>query len=190
MTTEILHSHRLLRAGEWSGKADRVTLDYAGRLLRRKMLKTDGGREVLVDLPETVSLGQGDAFALSDGTRLEVVAAVEDLVAVSGPGLARAAWHIGNRHTPCQIEADRLLIARDHVLEAMLRQLGAETTEMRAPFTPEGGAYGHGRTLGHDHGHDADHAHPHPHPHGRAVHHHVSHLCTDDGEDEVAPDET
>jgi urease accessory protein len=77
-------------------------------------------------------------------------------LAVSGD-LARLAWHIGNRHTPCQVEKGRLLIRRDHVLEAMLRQLGAGVEAVIAPFRPEGGAYGHGRTMGHDHGHSHDH---------------------------------
>ena len=88
--------------------------------------------------------------------------------------LMRLAWHIGNRHTPCQIEAGRLLIREDHVLEAMLRQLGATVTKVREPFTPEGGAYGHGRTMGHDHGHGH-------------VHHHSSHRQGD--EDGIPPGE-
>jgi urease accessory protein len=67
--------------------------------------------------------------------------------------LPRLAWHIGNRHTPCQIAADHLLIRADHVLEGMLRGLGAGVTPTMAAFAPEGGAYGHGRTMGHDHGH-------------------------------------
>ncbi len=71
---------------------------------------------------------------------------------IAGPDLMRYAWHIGNRHTPCQIEATRLLIRRDHVLEAMLTRLGATLTPISEPFTPEGGAYGTGRTMGHSHG--------------------------------------
>jgi urease accessory protein len=65
--------------------------------------------------------------------------------------LVRLAWHIGNRHTPCQIGADHLVIRADHVLADMLRGLGATVTETLAPFTPEGGAYGLGRTMGHAH---------------------------------------
>ncbi len=187
---ETLTSHKLLRAGHWSGAQDRATLDYAARMMRRRRLRTDGGREVLVDLPETVSLDQGDALLLSDGTHLEIVAADEDLVAVSGPGLARAAWHIGNRHTPCQIGDDRLVIARDHVLEAMLAGLGATLTPLRAAFTPEGGAYGHGRTMGHDHGPDGDHGHVHGDHHpGRVVHHHGSRRLPDEDDDRTPAEE-
>lgn len=90
---------------------------------------------------------------------------------ISGSDLARYAWHIGNRHTPCQIEAARLVIRADHVLEHMLLGLGARVTRVSEPFIPEKGAYGMGRTMGHDHGPASlfasghAHAHPHTHPH-------------------------
>jgi urease accessory protein len=141
------------RAGEWSGPADGVTLDYEARFLRRKRLTTDAGGQILVDLPETTSLDDGDALVLEDGRLVEVRAAREPLVAVTGDSLARLAWHIGNRHTPCEIGPDRLVIRADHVLEAMLQGLGARLEHFEGPFRPEGGAYGHGRTLGHTHGH-------------------------------------
>ncbi len=130
---------------------DVVVLDYEGRFLRRKRLSSRAGLSFLVDLPETVSLDPGDAFRLEDGRLIGVAAAMEPCLRVEGP-LPRLAWHIGNRHTPCQIGADHLLIRADHVLEAMLKGLGARVTPTMAPFAPEGGAYGHGRTMGHDHG--------------------------------------
>ena len=83
--------------------------------------------------------------------RVAVVAAEEPVVRVEGH-LPRLAWHIGNRHTPCQVAEDHLVIRRDPVIEAMLKGLGATLTLHIAPFRPEGGAYGHGRTMGHDHG--------------------------------------
>ena len=132
-----------------------VCLDYDARFVRRKRLVTACGRGVLVDLAETVSLADSDCLQLSDGSLIVVRAADEDVLKVTGDHLPRLAWHIGNRHTPCQIEPTHLLIRRDHVLEAMLRGLGADVQPIIAPFTPEGGAYGHGRTLGHDHGPDA-----------------------------------
>ena len=93
-----------------------------------------------------------------DGTEVEVIAAEEGLLRVSGPDLARLAWHIGNRHTPCQIEEGSLLIQNDPVIRLKLETLGATLEEVGAPFTPEGGAYGHGRTHSHEHGATA-HAH-------------------------------
>ena len=143
---------------------DSVTLDYAERFLRRKRLTSDSGRAFLVDLPQTVSLDDGDAFALDDGTRIAVRCAEESLIRIAGD-LTRAAWHIGNRHAPCQIEADHLLIQHDPIIEDMLTRLGLEVTRVAAPFRPERGAYGHGRTHGHDHSqaHTDDHAHTHSH---------------------------
>ncbi|PZX36330.1 urease accessory protein [Roseinatronobacter thiooxidans] len=144
-----------------------VILDYDARLMRRKRLMTAQGRGFLVDLAEVTNLDAWWGFELEDGTTLEIVPADEALVEVTGD-LARFAWHIGNRHTPCQIEANRLLIRHDHVIEAMLAQLGARMRHFTGPFTPEGGAYGHGRTMGHDHGPADGHAHSHDHAHDHA----------------------
>ena len=153
MTSDMLTTHTLVRAAAAGDCHDSVTLTFDERFLRRKVLQTVQGRRFLVDLAQTTSLEHGDAFDLPDGTRIAVIAAEEPLLAVTAPDLTRVAWHVGNRHTPCQIEAGRLLIQRDHVLRDMLHVLGAEVTEVSEPFTPEGGAYGHGRTMGHDHSH-------------------------------------
>jgi len=158
----------------------RVTLDYEGRFLRRKVLTADDGTRFLVDLAETVSVEAGDAFVLDTGALVGVAAAPEPLTEIrADPAeLARLAWHIGNRHTPCRIEPDRLLIRRDRVLSDMLVRLGARLSEIDAPFLPEGGAYGHGRTHGHTHGeaeggphHHHGHEHHHVHDHGHGHEH-------------------
>ncbi len=129
---------------------DQLTLDYEARFLRRRKLVTDAGAEVLVDLPETVSLNSGDALELEDGGLVSIAAAPEPLLKNTGD-LTRLAWHIGNRHTPCQIAGDHLLIRDDPVLLDMLSHLGATVEKTTGAFTPEGGAYGHGRTHGHSH---------------------------------------
>ncbi|QFT59796.1 Urease accessory protein UreE 1 [Sulfitobacter sp. THAF37] len=152
-TLPVAQTH--LGAGHWSGPADICLLDYEARFLRRKRLETVEGRPFVVDLPQTTSLDDGDALVLEDGTHILVRAAEEALLRVTGPDLVRLAWHIGNRHTPCQIAADHLLIRNDPVIGHMLEHLGATLTGVTAPFTPEGGAYGHGRTHSHAHGHTA-----------------------------------
>ncbi|KAA9008195.1 urease accessory protein UreE [Histidinibacterium aquaticum] len=160
----------LLRAAEAgdTGPVASVALTYDARLLRRKRLFTTDGTPVLVDLPQTVSLDAGDRLVLEDGTQVEVLAAEEALLEIraTAADLPRLAWHIGNRHAPACIEADppRILIQRDPVIRRMLEGLGASVTEVTEPFTPEGGAYGHGRTMGHSHG-DHDHHHAHSHDH-------------------------
>jgi urease accessory protein len=152
-------------AGTWDGApVDALSLGYDARFLRRKRLDTVGGAQVVVDLPETTNLRDGDALVLDGGGLIEVRAAPEPLLAVTGPDLVRLAWHIGNRHTPCEIGPGRLLIQRDHVLADMLRGLGATLSEIEAPFSPEGGAYGTGRTMGHSHGPEA----------AAGYHHHLS----------------
>ncbi|GAB5446617.1 urease accessory protein UreE [Gymnodinialimonas sp.] len=154
---------QVLRAGEWNGApVAQLVLDYEGRFLRRKRLVTQEGGSVLVDLAQTVSLEPGDALA-AEGGLIEVAAAAEPVLRIKGD-LVRLAWHIGNRHTPCEVAGDHIVIRQDHVLADMLVQLGAQVEAAEAPFRPEGGAYGHGRTHGHSHG-PGDHAHGHNHGH-------------------------
>ena len=162
----MLPARSILR-NQAAGAVDLVVLSYDERLLRRKRLTCESGASFMVDLGETTSLNDGDAFVLDDGRKIAVKAADEPVVIVTGP-LPRLAWHIGNRHTPCQVAEDHLVIRRDPVIEQMLQGLGASLTLALAPFRPEGGAYGHGRTMGHDHGpagtFSLTHAHAHaPH---------------------------
>lgn len=152
--TDLPKARTLHRKGQWPRMAHgRVTLDYDARFIRRKRLVTAAGEGFLIDLADTVSLHDGDAFELADGRLIAVVALEEPVLVITGD-LARLAWHIGNRHTPCQIMPDHLLIRDDHVLAAMLTGLGATVEKTVAPFNPEGGAYGLGRTMGHGHGGD------------------------------------
>lgn len=138
---EVKHSHDY---------ADSVLLTYDARFLRRKVLTSQNGLEFLVDLPKTQSVNSGDVFVLDNGQHIAVAPAEEELIEITG-NLVRLAWHIGNRHMPCQIEETRLLIQKDHVMEKMLDQLGASFKTVQDIFTPEGGAYGHGRTHSHAH---------------------------------------
>lgn len=149
--TDLPVSRSLLSAAPHE-VADHVLLDYDARLMRRKRLVGQGGLAFLVDLAEVTNLDDHWGFMLDDGRAVAVEAAPEDLIEVRGD-LPRLAWHIGNRHTPCQMAGDHLAIRRDHVIEAMLGHLGADLKPVTGPFRPEGGAYGKGRTMGHDHGH-------------------------------------
>ncbi|AZV77251.1 urease accessory protein UreE [Parasedimentitalea marina] len=146
MTCRVYHGH-----AHDPAPVDRVVLDYNARFLRRKVLTTEGGETVLVDLPQTTSLDHSGVLLLENGGEIEVIAAPEKLLQITGDDLIRLAWHIGNRHTPCQIEPNRLLIQYDHVIHVMLKLLDASLTQVTEAFTPEGGAYGHGRTHSHAH---------------------------------------
>lgn len=134
---------------------DLVVLQHDERRLRRKMLRLVHGDEILVDFAQTTTLEDRQALQLEDGRLVEVIAAEELLfeVRAKDPGhLLRLAWHIGNRHTPAQLEPDRILIKRDHVLKTMLEGLGATLVSVSEPFNAEHGAY-----HGHAHG-DGGHA--------------------------------
>ena len=143
---------------------DAIVLEYEERWVRRKVLTAEHGDRIAIDQPELRVLRDRERIITNDGPQYEIIAADEHLLEVTGAALPRLAWHIGNRHTPCQVEAQRLLIKRDHVLKDMLEKLGATVREVSEPFQPEGGAYGHGRTHGHSHSHDP-HADPNAHLH-------------------------
>ncbi len=157
-------------AGTWSGEpADSVVLDYDDRHRRRISMKGTRGLSFLLDLPDAVALRSGDALALEDGRLVEVVAAPEPLLEIRCTDplhLARVAWHLGNRHVPTQLLTKSLRIRRDHVLEEMLRGLGARVIEIEAPFDPEGGAYAAPRPRSsradHHDGHHHGHSHQRP----------------------------
>ncbi|HEV2549094.1 MAG TPA: urease accessory protein UreE [Stellaceae bacterium] len=143
------------RRGHWPADAahDTVTLAYDDRHRRRLRLESDGGEPFLLDLAETGVLEDGDGLALSDGSWLAVKAKPEPLIEVTAAdpvGLARLAWHLGNRHLPVAIDGARLLIRDDHVIAAMLEGLGARLRRIEATFSPERGAY-HAAAHHHDH---------------------------------------
>jgi urease accessory protein len=132
---------------------DLIILAADERRVRRKLLTLMHGDEVLVDFPEAITLENRDVLVLEDGRLVEIVAADEDVYEITGRDsvhLAKLAWHLGNRHLPAQIEKHRILIARDHVIKDMLIGLGANVSELSAPFSPEHGAY-----HGHSHGDNA-----------------------------------
>ncbi|MGA8653838.1 MAG: urease accessory protein UreE [Xanthobacteraceae bacterium] len=170
-------------AGDWDNASavDRVSLDAYERHRRRVVLTGEGGTKFLLDLPQATALRDGDGLVLDDGGIVRVVGRPEPLIEISAADsheLARLAWHIGNRHVDVQIAGDRLRIRRDHVIEDMLRGLGARLSPMEAPFDPEHGAYGqhqHGRADDHAQGHDHHYAHDHGHDHGHGHGHHHDH---------------
>ena len=137
--TKVLGQHRWTQSA-----ADTVVLDFDDRHRRRMAMTGTRGLEFLLDLENAVALRGGDALVLEDGRLIEVVAAAEPLIEIRGADpqhLVRVAWHLGNRHLPTQITGKGLRIRRDHVIEEMVKGLGARVVEIEAPFDPEGGAY-------------------------------------------------
>jgi urease accessory protein len=135
-------------AGEWNeaSAVDCIALDAYERHRRRIMLTGERGTRFLLELPRAAALRDGDGLILDDGAIVRVNGRPEPLVeiaAASAQELAQLAWHLGNRHIDVQIAGDRLRIRRDHVIEDMLRGLGARMVPLEAPFEPEAGAYAH-----------------------------------------------
>jgi urease accessory protein len=142
----------ILREESPAPLSDCITLDESQRHRRRMAMVSDGGIAFLLNLSEARLLREGDAIVLNDGRLIEVKAKPEALLAVRGQDarhLLTLAWHLGNRHLPAAIEADRILIRRDHVIADMVRGLGGSLEEVEAAFDPAAGAY-----AGHGHSHD------------------------------------
>lgn len=153
---------------------DIAVLAHDERHIRRRAVELVHGDRVLVDLPEPVVLETGDVLVLDDGRHAEIIAGEEELYEIRAHDavhLTQLAWHIGNRHLAAAIEADRILILRDHVIKAMLEGLGAHVTDISEPFEPVRGAYS-GQGHDHSHGHSHDHGNHHDHDHHGDHHHH------------------
>jgi urease accessory protein len=145
---------------------DTVILDYAQRSAQKITVTGVKGASINIDMDEPVRLRTDDLLVLDDGSLVEVVAAPELLIearAADVAGLARLAWHLGDRHLPVQVLANRIRAQRNPAMESLLKWLGAKLTMIEAPFEPEGGAYA--SSHGHSHEHDHGHAHGHKHHH-------------------------
>ncbi|CAG4888074.1 urease accessory protein UreE [Paraburkholderia saeva] len=188
-------------------RAPTLTLAFDARCKSRLAATLDNGEEVALLMPRGTVLRDGDVVVAQDGALVRVVAAAEAVLYVRAPDrvtLTRAAYHLGNRHTPVEIGDDFLKLEFDPVLADMLKRLGATVEQVSMPFQPETGAYGGGHKHGHDetfaedyaiaqqvfdehHGHDHAHGHSHDHDHDHAhddghdhsncghAHHHHAH---------------
>ena len=149
---------------------DRLVLPFELRQKSRLRARLESGNEAALMLERGIVLRGGDHLKADDGRIVRVEAAPEAVLFVTAPdapALARAAYHLGNRHVPLQIGPGWLCLEQDHVLEEMLIGLGASVRREMAPFEPEAGAYG----GSHDH-HHGDHHHDHDHGEGHHHHHH------------------
>lgn len=150
-----------------------VTLSFEQRQRTRLRVRTDSGEELAVILPRGTVLHDGDVLQATSGQRIAVRAAAEEVSTVrcaDAVALARACYHLGNRHVALQIGAGWARYRHDHVLDDMVRGLGLPVAAGLLPFEPEGGAYSHNHSgsqgHGHGHGHGHDHGHSHDHGHG------------------------
>lgn len=149
-----------LTSGSGAAQAQ-LKLPFDLRQKSRLRTKLVDGEEAWLLLPRGDILRGGDLLMASDGRVVEVVSQSEDVLhveCVNATALARAAYHLGNRHVPVQVGDGFLRIAVDHVLAEMLAGLGATLTSLQAPFEPEPGAYGNQGAGHHHHSDEGGHA--------------------------------
>ena len=177
-------------------RAATLTLPYEARCKSRLAAHLDDGEAVALLMPRGTVLAEGDVLVADDGALVRVVAARESLMRVtasSAAELMRAAYHLGNRHTPVELGDGYLQLEVDTVLRDMLQGIGMRVEVVDAPFHPEAGAYGGGHKHGHDetfaedyalaqkvyaehdHGHAKEHDHGHEHESGHRHDHEHSH---------------
>ncbi|MCY7307684.1 MAG: urease accessory protein UreE [Rhodoferax sp.] len=181
-------------------RATSIELDWDVRQKSRFDATDSAGRAIGVFLPRGTVVRGDDVLVVEDGSLVRVVAAPQPVLRITHCSehgtpfdLVRAAYHLGNRHVPIELQPDHLKIEPDHVLADMLRAMHLIVHADTLAFEPENGAYS---SQGHAHGHTHDHAHqaaPHEHgapavtaevePHGHDHGHEHPHDHAHDGHD-------
>ena len=174
-------------------RASVVALDWDTRQKSRFEALDSAGRRLAVFLPRGRIVRGGDVLVGEDGSLIRVEALAQPILVVTPPAggdaasaslaLAKAAYHLGNRHVALEVRDDRLVLEPDHVLAELLARMGLEVATTSGAFEPEPGAYDatglgrghlhpanatHGDEHGHDHVHDDAHGHAHGHAHDHA----------------------
>lgn len=171
----MLTANKLLPQGQGLSavllkRAATIELDWDVRQKSRFAASDSLGRELAIFLPRGQAVRGGDVLVAEDGSLIRVIAAAQKVLQITACkthgslfDLMRAAYHLGNRHVPIELQPDHLKIEPDHVLADMLRSMHMTVVEADLPFEPEGGAYGgHVTNDGHSH-HGHSHAHGHAH---------------------------
>jgi urease accessory protein len=160
-------THRI--AHPESAPTEKVSLPFEKRTRSRLRVKLCSGREAVLMLDRGLVLRDGDVLMSDTGEPVRVESALEVVSVARGEtarDVARAAYHLGNRHTPLEVGDGFVAYLHDHVLDDMLRLLGLHVRDEKRKFEPEGGAYDHGsHNSHHHHGTVAEHVHHHDHDH-------------------------
>jgi urease accessory protein len=171
----MIHFSKLIRHGHGLApvllkRASSITLDWDVRQKSRFESTDSAGRQVGIFLQRGQVVRGGDVLVGEDGSLLKVLAAPQAVLRITHCrehgtpfDLTRAAYHLGNRHVPIELQPDHLKIEPDHVLADMLRAMHLIVHEVQDSFEPENGAYGEHGGGHHHHHHGDDHAHHHGH---------------------------
>ena len=136
-----------------------LTMPFEKRQKSRLRVSLDNNQEVALMLERGSVLRHGELLRAENGLIVEVRAANEEVAVISTEDsflLARACYHLGNRHVPLQIGGGWLRIQRDHVLEEMVQSLGLFVKHECTPFEPESGAYSGHSNHSHSHTHESE----------------------------------
>ena len=108
----------------------KLVLPFGERSKSRLRARLDNGEEAGLFLERGSVLRHGDLLLADDGRVIEVRGGARDGVDGAHRAtplmLARAGYHLGNRHVALQIGAGWLRYQHDHVLDDMLRGFGLE----------------------------------------------------------------
>lgn len=153
-------------------RAPQIELDWDVRQKSRFDATDTSAQHIGVFLPRGSVVRGGDVLVLENGTLVRVIAAPQPVLRITvcrhhehhhdaAFDLMRAAYHLGNRHVPIELQHDHLKIEPDHVLADLLRAMHLEVAAVNEPFEPEAGAYGQHAGQGHSHAPQAqtDHSH-------------------------------
>lgn len=160
MTHQRIYSVRLDTGAERScddSVEDSVALPFEARQKARQRVTLASGAVAGLKLPRGSILRDGDRLTSEDGHCIRIDAASESVsraYSTDSLTLARAAYHLGNRHVWLQVGDDWISYLHDHVLDAMVRGLGLKVDQIEQPFEPEAGAYSHGAHSDPGHSHD------------------------------------
>ena len=197
--TSLLHCSKLMPQGRGLARvliqrANTLTLDWDTRQKSRFDATDSQGRSLGVFLPRGAVVRGGDVLVAEDGSLIRVEAAPQSVLRIAACtehgspfDLTRAAYHLGNRHVPIELQPDHLKIEPDHVLADMLRAMHMTVVPVSESFEPENGAYGDHGATSHRHGHSHEHGHARhahenqaePHVHGPdCQHEHASQVAT------------
>lgn len=169
----MLHIAKLLAQGAGLApvlrkRAATVELDWDVRQKSRFDATDSTGRTLGVFLPRGSVVRGGDVLVAEDGALIRVIAAPQAVLKITpcsehgtALDLIRAAYHLGNRHVPIELQATHLKIEPDPVLADMLRAMHLDVLAVQEAFEPESGAYAqtHTHTHAHAHTHSCDHPH-------------------------------
>lgn len=122
-----------------------LSLTAEERTKTRRQCLSDDGRELYLQLPRGTLLQQEDILSTENQEiQVKIIAKSEPVLTVRAEtqiDLMRAIYHLANRHIPLEITSEYLRLARDPVLENLLKQMGLEVKYQNTPFFPENGAY-------------------------------------------------